>query len=88
MQYLKKFTGLLPPGYRIEKVGVTPEFVNVNGTATALGKISNIFTEPIDLEKNKNAKGRESIRCYTDNFSGVITFDIRTRQDGQSQHLA
>ena len=56
-----RIVGLPPPGYQIEKVNVSPEFVRVRGAVSILRTIGSVLTEPIDLGEIEPKTGEKTI---------------------------
>lgn len=63
---------LLPDGYEIERIVVTPATVEVEGAAQLLEEISHIKTEPIDLDGRTHSINKRRLTLVTDDSQGRI----------------
>jgi uncharacterized protein (TIGR00159 family) len=58
-----KFVGVPPSGYQIEWVKITPEYIMVNGSASALRSIDELRTEPVDLGKLEFRDSKKTVEA-------------------------
>jgi YbbR domain-containing protein len=49
VKVLPRLTGTLAPGYRIAAVKVIPEEVEINGPASQVERVGQVYTEPLDV---------------------------------------
>lgn len=49
VKVLPRLSGVLPPGHRVASVRVIPDEVEVQGPASAVSRIAQVSTEPVDI---------------------------------------
>jgi YbbR domain-containing protein len=56
-----EIAGILPAGYQIEKISVSPEAVKISGPKSTLRAIKTLNTEQVDLGKMENLEGKKVV---------------------------